>query len=68
MDPTTLQRKVLDEFGLRIGPHTADYLGERIASGESNVPVMGVEGRTGVAVTAMLDASKLAPGSVMEAS
>ena len=50
MDEREIRRRLLAQFGIRIEPHMSRYVLERLNSGQSDVPVMGGDARTGVAL------------------
>ncbi len=59
--PTTmpLQSRILRDFQLRVGPHTAGYVARKLAVGEQAIAAIGADGRTGLPMRVMLDAARL---------
>ena len=48
MDEREIRRRLLAQFGIRIEPHMSRYVLGRLGAGDSDVPVMGGDARTGV--------------------
>ena len=50
MNDTDVQKLLLERVGLRVGPEVARYVLRRSESIRGEVPVMGSEARTGIAI------------------
>jgi len=62
VDATELQQRILGAFGIVVEPHMARYVLRRLAEAGGTLrelPVIGGDARTGVAVRVSIDPSKV---------
>jgi hypothetical protein len=62
MEETEFQSRLCERLGLRVGPQMAGYLLKRLSDGtlgESAIPAMGGDARTGMPVLRQLGAAEL---------